>query len=126
MIDRRFKLLGSRVRDSLARLLYEIPDEPTHEVLIRPYRSKRSTKQNARIHAELRPYAEAHGKPLLAMKQYLNAMHMGGEMIEMGDGTVIPWPAKGTSDFTVEEASHFISIIQSLKAEEGIVDRYAF
>lgn len=115
----RSKLLGSRVRDNLARLLYEIPDEPTHEVLIRPYRSKRSTEQNAKMHAIIRDIAQ--GGSIEDTKRRLLMKWSGYEVRTLPDGSEYPVPAVGgSSKLTVDQMSEFIDWLEWFAAEWGV------
>lgn len=117
--EQRYILRGGAVRDNLCARIHEIPETPPMEVVIRPYKSKRSLEQNAKMWTLIR--AIAQGDELEVTKDRLLMKWAGWEVRSLPDGTEYPVPAVGgSSRLTVEQMSEFIDWLEVFAAEWGV------
>lgn len=94
-----------------------------HEVLIRPYKSKRSLEANAKLHALLASIASFTGDDMESTKLQMKSLFLipkATHKLPSGDKYVV-FPS--TADFNVSEMSEFIEKVQAFAISElGFVD----
>lgn len=110
------------LRDNLTRAmaireLKAVGYEPVHEVIIRPYKTRRSLEQNRLLHAIFREvsdlYAQHHNQRYSpdTWKVFFKRLYLGSESTLMPDGTVNT-ELRSTAKLNTEEMTAFIEQIR--------------
>lgn len=107
-------------REQFENIGYDLNFEKPLEVIVKPFRAKRSLDQNAKMHVMIRELADHIGYSQTELKDYLKSEYGPTKTIQIGDKQrVIPM---STAEYNRAEAAEIIEILYMLGAECG----YAF
>lgn len=135
MTERTYKLIDNERRDNCARYVASLPTgtKPPLEVLIRPYRKRRSSDQNSRYWWMLTLIAqEAHRSGLSCdpetgesvyrdpetFHEYFKRRFLGKRVVIDGDIELLP---ESSARQTVMEFADYMTQVEAWAAEHGIV-----
>ena len=97
----------------------DLESETDYEVIVRPYKSRRSIEQNNLLHSWLREIAQETGHTVEEIKDYVCSEYLGSREYLGINGT----PKRRlvtTSELSVEEMSALIERVAQLGAEQGV------
>jgi len=118
-MEKRFVLRNEKVAEhAVSAVLAAAEEGTTNEVLIRPYKSRRSRDQNDMMWAIMRAIAKHTGDDVNSVKEVLQRKFLGLQTKEaLGDTVTFIRP---TSDLNVEEFSEFLEQLQAFANEWGV------
>jgi hypothetical protein len=92
-------------------------DGKPYEVVVRPFKRKRTLSQNAKMHAMMRELAQHIGYSDGELKDYIKSEHGPKKTITIGDEhSTVP---VSTKDYNVSECGDIIEVLFRLGAECG-------
>ena len=113
---RTFIISSHDIAARAAETILNLPDSPLHEVIVRPYKGKRSTDQNARLWALHQAAAHHTGYSAEEMHEFCKSRFLGAREVKVGDQAwTIPM---SSSKLDVARFTMFMDQVEAFYASE--------